>query len=187
MGRILFCKKKKKNKQQLNREGRLRTVSLRCEERLRSERQRVRCRKSTFPMNSIPLLRKHQHCIVFGINGLSMACVCDSPSTAYQSCKVASNTRPCSKLGGTTLNEMEEGGQNYISQDLWPGGIWSKKGIYFRGSISTLLQLVVASIQAQITVKGIRRNETATIKAVRKKPLKHWCDWGDLVELSFVK
>ena len=30
--------------------------------------------------------------------------------------KVASNTRPCTKLGGTTLNGMEEGGQYYISQ-----------------------------------------------------------------------
>ena len=30
--------------------------------------------------------------------------------------KVASNTRPCSKLGGTTLNRREEGGQYYISQ-----------------------------------------------------------------------
>ena len=49
------------------------------------------------------------------------------------------------------------------------------------------LFLLLASIQAQIIVKGIRRNETATIKTVRKKPLRHWCDWGDLVELSFVK
>ena len=30
--------------------------------------------------------------------------------------KVASNTRPYSKLGGTTLNEREEGGQYYIIQ-----------------------------------------------------------------------
>ena len=30
--------------------------------------------------------------------------------------KVASNTRPFSKLGGKTLNGREEGGQNYISQ-----------------------------------------------------------------------
>ena len=47
-----------------------------------------------------------------------------------------------------------------------------------------------ASIQAQIIVKGTRRNETATIKTVRKKPLKRWCDScqrGDFVELSFVK
>ena len=33
--------------------------------------------------------------------------------------------------------------------------------------------LLLASIQAQITVKVIRRNETATIKTVRKKPLRH--------------
>ena len=49
------------------------------------------------------------------------------------------------------------------------------------------LFLPLASIQAQIIVKGIRRNETATIKTVRKKPLRHWCGWGGLVELSFVK
>ena len=30
--------------------------------------------------------------------------------------KVASNTRPYSKLGGTTLNGREEGGQYYILQ-----------------------------------------------------------------------
>ena len=49
------------------------------------------------------------------------------------------------------------------------------------------LFLLLASIQAQIIVKGIRRNETATIKTVRKKPLRHWCGWGDLVQLSLVK
>ena len=49
------------------------------------------------------------------------------------------------------------------------------------------LFLLLASIQAQIIVKEIRRNETATIKIVRKKPMRHWCDWGDLVELSFMK
>ena len=36
------------------------------------------------------------------------------------------------------------------------------------------LFLLPASIQAQIIVKEIRRNETATIKIVRKKkPLRH--------------
>ena len=35
------------------------------------------------------------------------------------------------------------------------------------------LFLLLASIQAQIIVKGICRNETATIKTVRKKPLRH--------------
>ena len=49
------------------------------------------------------------------------------------------------------------------------------------------LFLLLASIQAQIIVKEIRRNETATIETVRKKPLRHWCGLGDLVQLSFVK
>ena len=35
------------------------------------------------------------------------------------------------------------------------------------------LFLLSASIKVQIIVKGIRRNETATIKIVRKKPLRH--------------
>ena len=35
------------------------------------------------------------------------------------------------------------------------------------------LFLPLASIQARVIVKGIRRNETATIKTVRKKPLGH--------------
>ena len=43
------------------------------------------------------------------------------------------------------------------------------------------LFLPPASMQAQIIVKGIRRNETATIKTERNKPLRHWCDWGDLL------
>ena len=35
------------------------------------------------------------------------------------------------------------------------------------------LFLLPALAQAQIIVKGIRRNETATIETVRKKPLRH--------------
>ena len=35
------------------------------------------------------------------------------------------------------------------------------------------LFLLAASIHAQINEKGIRRNETATKKTVRKKPLVH--------------
>ena len=38
------------------------------------------------------------------------------------------------------------------------------------------LFLLPASIQAPIIVKGIRRNETATINTVREKPLRHRCD-----------
>ena len=35
------------------------------------------------------------------------------------------------------------------------------------------LFLLPASIQAQIILKRIRRNETAAIKTARKKPLRH--------------
>ena len=38
------------------------------------------------------------------------------------------------------------------------------------------LFLLPASIHAQIIVKGIRRNETATTETVRKKPMRHGCD-----------
>ena len=42
------------------------------------------------------------------------SCACD-PLTLL--IRVASNTRPCSKFGGTTLNEgREEGGERFISQ-----------------------------------------------------------------------
>ena len=41
------------------------------------------------------------------------SCACDPPPPLI---KVASNTRPYSKLGGTTLNGREEGGQYRISQ-----------------------------------------------------------------------
>ena len=38
------------------------------------------------------------------------------------------------------------------------------------------LFLLPASIQAQLIVKGIRRNETATMETLRNKPLRHGCD-----------
>ena len=41
------------------------------------------------------------------------SCACDPPPPLI---KVASNTRPYSKLGGTTLNGREEGGQYYSLQ-----------------------------------------------------------------------
>ena len=39
------------------------------------------------------------------------------------------------------------------------------------------LFLLLASIQPQIIVKGIRRNEIATINTVRKKPLRNLLMW----------
>ena len=46
--------------------------------------------------------------------------------------KVANNTRSCSKLAGATLNGREEGGS-----DL------KRERLFFSGSVSTFLQLVV--------------------------------------------
>ena len=57
--------------------------------------------------------------------------------------KVASNTRPYSKLGGTTLNGREKGGQYYILQ-TWTRSDLKQERSLFRGSVSTFLQLVVA-------------------------------------------
>ena len=44
--------------------------------------------------------------------------------------KVASNTRPYSKLGGTTLNGREEGGQYYISQTCNQQRFEAKKVVF---------------------------------------------------------
>ena len=55
--------------------------------------------------------------------------------------KVASNKRPCLKLGGTTLNEREEGGQYYISQTCDLRSDLKEERSFFRGSVSTVLQL----------------------------------------------
>ena len=45
--------------------------------------------------------------------------------------KVASNTRPYSKLGGTTLNGREEGGQYYISQTCDQEQFEARKVVFF--------------------------------------------------------
>ena len=58
--------------------------------------------------------------------------------------KVASNTRPYSKLGGTTLNGREEGGQYHISPTYDQERFEARK-VAFHGSVSTFLQVVVAS------------------------------------------
>ena len=44
--------------------------------------------------------------------------------------KVASNTRLCSKLGGTTLKGREEGGRYYISQTCDQQGFEARKVIF---------------------------------------------------------
>ena len=78
----------------------------------------------------------------FGIDGLSMIlCLWHPPPPLI---KVASNTRPCSKLGGITLNGREKGGQYYTSQTCDQERFEARK-VSFSWSVSTFLQLVVAS------------------------------------------
>ena len=57
--------------------------------------------------------------------------------------KVASNTRPCPKLVGTTLNGGEEGG-HYLSHRPVTSSDLRQDRLFFRESVSTFLQLVVA-------------------------------------------
>ena len=56
------------------------------------------------------LLQKYlRHCTVFKLKQPVYDLVLVTPPPPI--IKFASNTRPCSKLGGTTLNWREEGGQ----------------------------------------------------------------------------
>ena len=57
--------------------------------------------------------------------------------------KVASNTRPGSKLGGTTLNRREEGGQYLISHRPMTSSNLKQERSFFHGRASTFLQLVI--------------------------------------------
>ena len=57
--------------------------------------------------------------------------------------KVASNTRPCSKLGGTTLNGGR-GEVSILSHRPVTSSYLKKDRLFFRESVSTFLQLVVA-------------------------------------------
>ena len=56
--------------------------------------------------------------------------------------KVASNTTPCSKLGGTTLNGGEEG-VTILSHRPVTSSDLKQDRLFFRESVSTFLQLVV--------------------------------------------
>ena len=57
--------------------------------------------------------------------------------------KVASNTRPCSKLGGTTLNGGR-GEVSILSHRPVTSSDLKQDRLFFRESVSTFLQLVVA-------------------------------------------
>ena len=58
--------------------------------------------------------------------------------------KVSSNTRPFSKLGGPILNGREKGGQYYGSLTYDQQRFEARKVVFFRGTVSSIMQLVVA-------------------------------------------
>ena len=63
--------------------------------------------------------------------------------------KVASNTRPCSKLGGTTLNGREV---SILSHRPVTSSDLKQERLCFLESVSTFLQLVVASQPDSVSV-----------------------------------
>ena len=92
-----------------------------------------------------------RHCITcFGINIYDLVLVIPPPPLI----KVASNTRPGSKLGGTTLNGREEGGQYYISHtcdqerfEARKAIVWECLNIFATGyqlSVQTALKLPIS-------------------------------------------
>ena len=90
-----------------------------------------------------------RHCTVFWLKWpVHDLVLVTSPPPLF---KVASNTRPCSKLGGTTLNGGEEGvtilsHRSVTSSDL------KQDRLFFRESVSTFLQLVVWVLHTSIAV-----------------------------------
>ena len=62
--------------------------------------------------------------------------------------KVASTTRPCSKLGGTTLNGGR-GEVSILSHRPVTSSELKQDRLFFRESVSTFLQLVVASVDSE--------------------------------------
>ena len=87
-----------------------------------------------------------RHCTVFWLKWPVHDLVLVTPPPPLF--KVASNTRPCSKLGGTTLNGGEEGG-HYLSHRPVTSSDLKQGRLFFCESLSTFLQLVVACIGPQ--------------------------------------
>ena len=83
-----------------------------------------------------------RHCTVFWLKWPVHDLVLVNPPPPLV--KVASNTRPCSKLGRTTLNGRK-GEVSIISHRLTASGDLKYKRLLFRESVSTLLQMVVAN------------------------------------------
>ena len=82
-----------------------------------------------------------RHCTVFWLKWPVHDLVLVTPPPPLF--KVASNTRPCSKLGGTTLNGGRRG-VSILSHRPVTSSDLKQDRLFFRESVSTFLQLVVA-------------------------------------------
>ena len=87
---------------------------------LRFDSVAIECKESYSGVLCIPQdchnqLQKYlRHCTIFWLKWpVHNLVLVISPSLNI---KVVGNTRPCSKLGGTTLNGEEEGGEYYVAQ-----------------------------------------------------------------------
>ena len=107
------------------------------------------CSKSLYCYNQ--LQQYLRHCTVFWLKWPVHDLVLVTPPPPLF--KVASNTRPCSKLGGTTLNGGRRG-VSILSHRLVTSSDLKQDRLFFHESVSTFLLLVVALILASLdTVK----------------------------------
>ena len=90
-------------------------------------------------INENQLQKYLRHCTVFWLKWLVHDLVLVTPPPPLF--KVASNTRPCSKLGGTTLNG---GGGSILSHRPVTSSDLKQDRLFFRESVSKFLQLVEA-------------------------------------------
>ena len=105
-------------------------------------RQLSRGRENNVQRRCYNQLQKYlRHCTVFWLKWLVHDLVLVTPPPPLF--KVASNTRPCSKLGGTTLNG-ERGEVGILSHRSVTSSDLKQDRLFCRESVSTFLQLVVA-------------------------------------------
>ena len=139
------------------------------------------CSKSLYCYNQ--LQQYLRHCTVFWLKWPVHDLVLVTPPPPLF--KVASNTRPCSKLGGTTLNGGRRG-VSILSHRLVTSSDLKQDRLFFHESVSTFLLLVVAlkvkrSIEpSNITNSQKTLNQQTNFSVTLYSPLVH-VPWWDLL------
>ena len=104
-----------------------------------------------------------RHCTVFWLKWPVHDLVLVTPPPPLF--KVASNTRPCSKLGGTTLNGGRRG-VTILSHRPVTRSDLKQDRLFFCESVSTFLQLVV-----ELVWKGVYKPMSLSFLACEQAPL----------------